>query len=77
MRQVSTSPRIALEFKNCKIEDRQKWNLDAIKAELEGLEKFSGEAEAWKVVDVKEGGEEIIAGVGIWGWSGTVSLFFL
>jgi len=75
MLQASTSPRITLEFQGCKREDWLKWNLAGIKSELVGLEKFRGEAEAWKVVDVKEGEREVIAGVAIWGWSGRVSRF--
>jgi hypothetical protein len=73
MLQASTSPRITLEFQNCTREDWLKWNLAGIKSELAGLEKFTGEAEAWKVVDVEEeGGKEVVAGVAIWGWSGRV-----
>lgn len=36
----------------------------------------SGEAEAWKVIDVDaEGGKEVIAGFGVWGFSERVCVF--
>ncbi|KAG0652515.1 Acetyltransferase [Hyphodiscus hymeniophilus] len=66
MLEVSISPRIALEFKNCTTEDWLEWNIKGIQAELAGCAKYPEEAVALKAVDEQTGE---IAGYAVWGWS--------
>jgi len=61
------SPRIKLEFQNCKQEDWLDWNIKGVKCEIEACGKFPDEAIALKVVDEESG---VIAGYAVWGWSG-------
>lgn len=69
--EVSTSPRIILEFKDCKKEDWLDWNIKGIQVELGGCAKYPDEAIALKAVD-EETGE--MAGYAVWGWSERVSV---
>ena len=70
---ASTSPRISLEFKNCKREDWLEWNTKAVEIEMTACSKYPEEALALKVVD-EESGQ--IAGYAVWGWSPRVSHIF-
>ena len=74
MMQLSTSPRVTLEFKDCKREDSLDWKVKCIQAELAACAKYHEETTALKAVD-EETGE--IAGYAIWGWSERVSVFHL
>jgi hypothetical protein len=74
MMQLSTSPRITLEFKDCRREDSLDWNVEGIQVELAACAKYPEEAIALKAVD-EETGE--IAGYAVWGWSERVSDFLL
>ena len=71
MLQVSTSPRILLEFKDCKRDDWLDWNIKGAQTELAACAKSPEEAIALKAVD-EETGE--VAGYAVWGWSERVSL---
>ncbi|KAL2070411.1 hypothetical protein VTL71DRAFT_13437 [Oculimacula yallundae] len=68
MLSVSTSPRLTLEFKNCKLEDRQSWVINGIRSELAACEACGEGASMLKVVDTQPGEKEIIVGFAIWVW---------
>lgn len=67
---ASTSPRILLEFQNCKREDFLDWYIQATKAAINASLECPEEALALKVVDEESGR---IAGYAVWGWSSRVS----
>lgn len=73
MLQVSTSPRILLEFKDCKREDWLDWNIKEVQSELAACANSPKEAIALKTVD-EETGE--IASYAVWGWSERVSRLY-
>ena len=70
MMQLSTAPRIALEFKDCDRKDWLDWSIKGVQVELAACAKYPTEAIALKAVD-EETGE--IAGYSVWGWSERVS----
>ncbi|KAH7411255.1 hypothetical protein BKA64DRAFT_741829 [Cadophora sp. MPI-SDFR-AT-0126] len=69
MLSVSNSPRLTLEFANCKEEVRRAWIVDSIRSELTACEACREDATALKVVETSPGEKEVIVGFGIWVWS--------
>ncbi|PVH80322.1 hypothetical protein DL98DRAFT_571862 [Cadophora sp. DSE1049] len=69
MLSVSTSPRLTLEFANCRKIERQAWIVNGIRSELAACEACGEDATALKVVETSIGKKEVIVGFAIWVWS--------